>query len=305
MQEISKDKFEIVGNSTIESEKISKASLSFWKDVFTRFKKNKLAVFGLVLLILLIVMSLIGPLLTPYNYYENDYTKTNQPPSAEHYFGTDDLGRDMFARIWYGAKISLFIGVAAALIDLVIGVIWGGIAGYKGGKTDEVMMRIADVLYGIPYLLLVILLMVVLGQGIWTMILAMSITGWINMARMVRGQVLSLKSQEYILASRTLGASVSRIMSKHLVPNAMGPILVTLTLTVPNAIFTEAFLSYLGLGLTPPLASWGTMANDGIGALQYYPWRLFFPAMFICLTIFSFNVIGDGIRDALDPRLRK
>ncbi|MBQ6448604.1 ABC transporter permease [Cytobacillus oceanisediminis] len=305
MQEISKDKFEIVGNSSIESEKISKASLSFWKDVFTRFKKNKLAVFGLVLLILLIAMAFVGPLLTPYNYYENDLTKTNQPPSAEHYFGTDELGRDMFERIWYGAKISLFIGIAAAFIDLVIGVIWGGIAGYKGGKTDEVMMRIADVLYGIPYLLLVILLMVVLGQGIWTMILAMSITGWINMARMVRGQVLSLKSQEYILASRTLGASVSRIMGKHLIPNAMGPILVTLTLTVPNAIFTEAFLSYLGLGLTPPLASWGTMANDGIGAMQYYPWRLFFPAIFICLTIFAFNVIGDGIRDALDPRLRK
>ncbi|CAI9386506.1 ABC transporter permease [Niallia sp. Sow4_A1] len=305
MQEISKDKFEIVGNSSVESEKISKASLSFWKDVFTRFKKNKLAVFGLVLLILLIVMAFVGPFLTPYNYYENDLTKTNQPPSAEHYFGTDELGRDMFERIWYGAKISLFIGIAAALIDLVIGVIWGGIAGYKGGKVDEVMMRIADVLYGIPYLLLVILLMVVLGQGIWTMILAMSITGWINMARMVRGQVLSLKSQEYILASRTLGAGVSRIMGKHLIPNAMGPILVTLTLTVPNAIFTEAFLSYLGLGLTPPLASWGTMANDGIGAMQYYPWRLFFPAMFICLTIFAFNVIGDGIRDALDPRLRK
>lgn len=305
MQEISKDKFEIVGNSSVESEKISKASLSFWKDVFTRFKKNKLAVFGLVLLILLIVMAFVGPFLTPYNYYENDLTKTNQPPSAEHYFGTDELGRDMFERIWYGAKISLFIGIAAALIDLVIGVIWGGIAGYRGGKVDEVMMRIADVLYGIPYLLLVILLMVVLGQGIWTMILAMSITGWINMARMVRGQVLSLKSQEYILASRTLGAGVSRIMGKHLIPNAMGPILVTLTLTVPNAIFTEAFLSYLGLGLTPPLASWGTMANDGIGAMQYYPWRLFFPAMFICLTIFAFNVIGDGIRDALDPRLRK
>ena len=305
MQEISKDKFEIVGNSSIESEKISKASLSFWKDVFTRFKKNKLAVFGLVLLILLIAMAFVGPLLTPYNYYENDLTKTNQPPSAEHYFGTDELGRDMFERIWYGAKISLFIGIAAAFIDLVIGVIWGGIAGYKGGKTDEVMMRIADVLYGIPYLLLVILLMVVLGQGIWTMILAMSITGWINMARMVRGQVLSLKSQEYILASRTLGASVSRIMGKHLIPNAMGPILVTFKLTVPNAIFTEAFLSYLGLGLTPPLSRWGTMANDGIGAMQYYPWRLFFPAIFICLTIFAFNVIGDGIRDALDPRLRK
>ncbi|PKG25543.1 ABC transporter permease [Niallia nealsonii] len=305
MQQISKDKFTVVGNSKIEAEKITKPSLSFWKDVFMRFRKNKLAISGLVILIILIVMALIGPLLTPYNYYQNDLMKANQPPSAEHYFGTDDLGRDMFARIWYGAKISLFIGIAAALIDLAIGVIWGGISGYKGGKTDEVMMRIADVLYGIPYLLLVILLMVVLGQGLGTMILAMSITGWINMARIVRGQVLSLKNQEYILASRTLGSGITRIMSKHLIPNAMGPILVTLTLTVPTAIFTEAFLSYLGLGLTPPLASWGTMANDGISAMTYYPWRLFFPAMFICLTIFAFNVIGDGIRDALDPRQRK
>lgn len=306
MQQISKDKFKVVGNSQAEAEHISKPSLSFWKDVFMRFKKNKLAMFGLVVLILLIIMALIGPFLTPYDYRENDLMKANQPPSAEHYFGTDDLGRDMFARIWYGAKISLFIGVAAAVIDLIIGVIWGGISGYKGGRTDEVMMRIADVLYGIPYLLLVILLMVVSGtQGLGTMILAMSITGWINMARITRGQVLSLKNQEYILASRTLGAALPRIMGKHLIPNAMGPILVTLTLTIPNAIFTEAFLSYLGLGLAPPLASWGTMANDAIGAMTYYPWRLFFPALFICLTIFAFNVIGDGIRDALDPRLRK
>ncbi len=305
MQQISKEKFKVVGNSSAEAEQITRPSLSFWKDVFMRFKKNKLAMFGLVLLIILIFMAFVGPFLTQYDYRENDLLKANQPPSAEHYFGTDDLGRDMFARIWYGAKISLFIGIAAAIIDLVIGVIWGGISGYKGGRVDEVMMRIADVLYGIPYLLLVILLMVVLGQGLGTMILAMSITGWINMARITRGQVLSLKNQEYILASRTLGASLTRIMGKHLIPNAMGPILVTLTLTIPNAIFTEAFLSYLGLGLTPPLASWGTMANDGIAAMSYYPWRVFFPALFICLTIFAFNVIGDGIRDALDPRLRK
>jgi oligopeptide transport system permease protein len=160
-------------------------------------------------------------------------------------------------------------------------------------------------LYGVPYLLLVILLMVVLGQSLGTMILAMTITGWINMSRIVRGQVLSLKNQEYVLASRTLGASLTRIMGRHLIPNTMGPILVTMTLTVPSAIFTEAFLSYLGLGLTPPLASWGTMASDGLPAIKYYPWRLFFPATFICLTIFAFNVIGDGLRDALDPRLRK
>ncbi|MBS4188881.1 ABC transporter permease [Bacillus sp. FJAT-49705] len=303
--QISKDKFQLVGSKYEDAEKISKPSLSFWKDVFIRFRKNKLALFGLVLLILLIIMAIIGPHLTGYDYRTNDLTNKNQPPSSEHWFGTDDLGRDVFTRTWEGARISIFIGVAAALIDLFIGVLWGGIAGYKGGRTDEMMMRFADVLYGVPYLLLVILLMVVLGQGLGTMILAMTITGWINMSRIVRGQVLSLKNQEYVLASKTLGANTSRIMAKHLIPNAMAPILVTMTLTIPSAIFTEAFLSYLGLGLNPPLASWGSMASDGLPALRYYPWRLFFPATFICLTIFAFNVVGDGLRDALDPRLRK
>ncbi|WP_420828138.1 ABC transporter permease [Cytobacillus citreus] len=305
MMQISKDKFQLVGSKYEDAEKISKPSLSFWKDVFIRFRKNKLALFGLVLLILLIIMAIIGPHLTGYDYRTNDLTNKNQPPSSEHWFGTDDLGRDVFTRTWEGARISIFIGVAAALIDLFIGVLWGGIAGYKGGRTDEMMMRFADVLYGVPYLLLVILLMVVLGQGLGTMILAMTITGWINMSRIVRGQVLSLKNQEYVLASKTLGANTSRIMAKHLIPNAMAPILVTMTLTIPSAIFTEAFLSYLGLGLNPPLASWGSMASDGLPALRYYPWRLFFPATFICLTIFAFNVVGDGLRDALDPRLRK
>ncbi|MGD6899464.1 ABC transporter permease [Bacillus infantis] len=305
MGQISKDKFRVVGTQENDAEKISKPSLSFWKDVTLRFRKNKLAMFGIVLLAILVFMAIFGPYMTPYDYASNDLGNKNQSPSSEHWFGTDDLGRDVFARTWEGARISLFIGLAAALIDLFIGVLWGGIAGYKGGRTDEYMMRAADVLYGIPYLLLVILLMVVLGQSVGTMILAMTITGWINMSRIVRGQVLSLKNQEYVLASRTLGANVSRIMFKHLIPNTMGPILVTMTLTVPSAIFTEAFLSYLGLGLTPPVASWGTMANDGLPALRYYPWRLFFPATFICLTIFAFNVIGDGLRDALDPRLRK
>ncbi|WP_338449045.1 ABC transporter permease [Niallia oryzisoli] len=300
-----KDLFKLVGTKSADAEKISKPSLSFWKDVLYRFRKNKLALVGVVILALLIIMAIFGPMISGYDYASNDLSNKNQPPSAEHWFGTDDLGRDVFTRTWEGARISIFIGLAAAFIDLTIGVFWGGIAGYKGGRVDEYMMRTADVLYGIPYLLLVILLMVVLGSSLSTMILAMSITGWVNMSRIVRGQVLSLKGQEYVLASRTLGAGTSRIMSKHLIPNAMGPILVTMTLTIPSAIFTEAFLSFLGLGLTPPLASWGTMASDGLPALRYYPWRLFFPATFICLTIFAFNVIGDGLRDALDPRLRK
>lgn len=305
MENLPKEKFTIVGPRMSEAETISKPSLSFSKDVMIRFRKNKLALVGLVLLILLFLMAAFGPKMTSYDYKTNDLMNKNQPPSAEHWFGTDDLGRDVFARTWEGARISLFIGVAAALVDLFIGVLWGGISGYKGGRTDNVMMRVADILYGIPYLLLVILLMVVLGQKVGTMILAMTITGWINMSRIVRGQVLSLKNQEYVMAAKTLGANTARIMRKHLIPNTLGPILVTMTLTIPTAIFTESFLSYLGLGLTPPIASWGTMASEGLPALQYYPWRLFFPATFICLTIFAFNVVGDGLQDALDPRQRK
>src|SRR6185312_1738724 len=186
---------------------------------------------------------------------------------------------------WYGAKISLFIGLMASLIDLVIGVIWGAVAGFFGGKVDEYLMRIADIMYAVPYLLVVILLMVIMPKGLWTMIIAMTITGWISMARIVRGQVMKLKSEEYILASSSLGASNSRLLFRHLIPNTLGPILVTLTLTIPSAIFTEAFLSYLGLGVPAPRASWGTMSSDALSAFQYYPYQLFFPAFFICLTI--------------------
>ncbi|MFN2747120.1 MULTISPECIES: ABC transporter permease [Bacillus] len=305
MQQIPKDMFEPAAVDHSEAEKISKKNLSFWTDVFLRFKENKLALFGLVILILIALMAIFAPMFSSFQYEETDLTNTNQPPSAEHWFGTDDLGRDVFVRTWVGARISLTIGLAAALIDVLIGVIWGAISGIRGGRTDEIMMRIADILWAIPSLLMTILLLVVMGKGLITMIVAMVITGWINMARIVRGQVLQLKNQEFVLASRTLGAKNSRIIRKHLLPNIMSPILVTMTLTVPTAIFYEAFLSYLGLGVPQPLASWGTMATDGVQGLEYYPWRLFFPATFICLTMFAFNVIGDGLRDALDPKLRK
>ncbi|WP_269195055.1 ABC transporter permease [Bacillus licheniformis] len=305
MQQIPKDMFEPAAVDHSEAEKISKKNLSFWTDVFLRFKENKLALFGLVVLILIALMAIFAPVFSSFQYEETDLTNANQPPSGEHWFGTDDLGRDVFVRTWVGARISLTIGLAAALIDVLIGVIWGAISGIRGGRTDEIMMRIADILWAIPSLLMTILLLVVMGKGLITMIVAMVITGWINMARIVRGQVLQLKNQEFVLASRTLGAKNSRIIRKHLLPNIMSPILVTMTLTVPTAIFYEAFLSYLGLGVPQPLASWGTMATDGVQGLEYYPWRLFFPATFIYLTMFAFNVIGDGLRDALDPKLRK
>lgn len=303
--ELKQSDFEPLVIEASEAEKIAGESTSFWKDAWRRFSHNKLAIASLVLIAILGFMSIFGTVLSGQNYFDNDLMSANKPMSGEHWFGTDMLGRDLFARTWYGARISLFIGLMAALIDLVIGVIWGSVSGYIGGKVDEYMMRIADILTGVPYLLVVILLLVVLKPGLWTLIFAMTITGWINMARIVRGQVMSLKNNEYVLAARSLGSTASRIMWKHLVPNMLGPILVTLTLTVPTAIFTEAFLSFLGLGVPAPKASWGTMTSDALDSLRYYPYQLFFPAFFICITMLGFNVIGDGLRDALDPRDRR
>lgn len=302
---LSKDLFQPVEKDLIKAEEIARPSLSFWKDAWRRLKQNKLAMAGFWVLVFLAIMAIIGPSMNGYTYYDNNLKLKNLPPNGEFWFGTDDLGRDMFTRIWYGARISLFIGLSAALIDLIVGVIWGGVAAYYGGKIDEILMRIADILYGLPYLLVVIMLMVVMEQGLLTIILAMTITGWIGMARIVRGQVLQLKEQEFVLAAQSIGASSARILFKHIIPNATGPIIVTMTLTIPSAIFTEAFLSFLGLGVQAPVASWGTMANDGLGALRYYPWRLFFPAILISMTMLSFNVLGDGLRDALDPRMRR
>lgn len=286
-------------------EEITRPSLSFWQDVWRRLRLNHVAIAGLFALIFLAIFALLGPLISSHPYYETNLALKNQPPSKAFWFGTDDLGRDMFARTACGARISLFVGISAALIDLLVGVVWGGVAALAGGRVDNILMRVADILYAIPYLLIVIMLMVVMGSGLIPIIIALTITGWIGMARIVRGQLIQLKEQEYILAATALGASNRRILFKHLVPNAMGPIIVTVTITIPIAIFTEAFLSFLGLGVQAPIASWGTMASDGLPAMRYYPWRLFFPAFFISVTMLGFNLVGDGLRDALDPKLRK
>lgn len=302
----SKEMFEPISKEAlVEAAEDHSSGMSFWQDAWRRLKQNKLAMTGLGVIIFLIIMAIVGPSINEYTYSQQNLVMKNLPPSAEYWFGSDNFGRDLFTRTWYGARISLFIGITAALIDLIIGVIWGGVAGYYGGKVDEVMMRFADILYGLPYILVVVLLMVVLGQGIFTIIIAMTVTGWVGMARIVRGEVLKLKEQEYVLASLAIGANFRRVLFKHLLPNALGPILVTLTLTIPSAIFTEAFLSFLGLGVQAPIASWGTMTSDGLDSLRYYPWLLFFPAIFISITMLAFNVLGDGLRDALDPRLRK
>lgn len=276
---------------------------NYWQESWQRLLSNRAATAGLFILCFLIFMAIIGPFLTPYTYYETHLQMKNQPPSLHFWFGTDELGRDLFTRVWWGARISLFVGISASLIDLIIGVLYGSLAGSWGGKIEEAMMRIADILYSIPYLLVVILLMVIIGSGIMTILIALTITGWISMSRIVRGQILQLKELDFVLAAQTLGASRMRILLRHLIPNAMGPIIVTVTLTIPTAIFAEAFLSFLGLGVQAPIASWGTMASDGLPALRYYPWRLFFPAGFISLTMLSFNLLGDGLRDAFDPKM--
>lgn len=302
---LSKDMFEIVGKDEMNYDKIVRPSLTYWADAWRRLKENKLAIMSIIILIVVVAMAFIGPHLRPWSYDDQDFSVINKGPDSEHWFGTDDLGRDLFVRCWQGAKISLFIALISTIINVTIGIIYGGISGYLGGKTDMIMMRIVEIIYSIPELLWVILLMVVIGQGLGTIILAISITGWGGMARIVRGQILQIKQMEYVLAAKTLGADTSRIITKHLVPNTMGPIIINLTFQVPGAIFTEAMLSYIGLGLPEPIASWGTLAQRGTRMLLIHPYQLLFPALLISITMLALNILGDGLRDSLDPRLRK
>ncbi len=301
---IQEDLFEPLQTTTQEQKESSSASMSYWAESIRRLRANKASMIGLWILIFLALMAIFGPVFSSYTYYEIHLPQINTPPCKEFIFGTDELGRDIFTRICWGARISLFIGIMAALLDLIIGVTIGSFAGALGGKIDEIIMRIADSMHSIPYLLIVIMLMVIMGTGIPTILLALTITGWIGMARIVRGQIMQLKELDFVRAAAALGASKRRILLRHLIPNAMGPIIATMTLTIPSAIFTEAFLSFLGLGVQAPIASWGTMASDGLPAMRYFPWRLFFPAGFISLTMLCLNLLGDGMRDAFDPRLR-
>jgi len=304
-QTLKKSDFAKLEKSNEPTELVVRESISAWKDAWIRLKENKLAMLSLIILCIIVLFAIFGQKMTPFDYKTNDLSSTNLAPNSEHWFGTDALGRDMFERTWMGAGISLQVGLYAALVDVIIGVIIGGIMGYYGGRVDEILNRFCEVLYSIPSMLVVILLIVVLSPSMFTIVLALSLTGWINMAWIVRGQVMQLKSQEYVLAARTLGASTSHIMRKHLIPNAMGPIIVTITMTVPSAIFAEAFLSFLGLGVQSPAASLGTLINDALKAMTVYPWRLLFPAIIISLTMLCFNIFGDGLRDALDPKMKK
>jgi len=278
---------------------------SYWQDAWRRLQNNKLAIAGLIFILLITLAAITGPYFSGYSYADQNLAEANQPPSSMHWFGTDNLGRDLMTRVLYGARISLSIGIAASFINLTVGVLYGGIAGFAGGRIDNIMMRIVDILYGIPLLLYVILLMVVLGPGLLNIFLALGLVYWLGMARIVRGQILTIKKQEYVLAARLTGASSARILLRHLIPNSIGPILITTTLAIPEAIFTEAFLSFIGLGVSAPMASWGVLASEGVVSLRSYPFQLLYPALAISITMLSFNFLGDGLRDSLDPRMRK
>lgn len=304
MKMINKDLFVPLEREILQVQK-KEETLGYWQDAWIRLKKNKMALLGLIIIVCLIIVAIFGPIFSSHTYDEQNLMMTNSSPSWEHWFGTDNLGRDIFIRVLYGARISLAIGIVASLLNLFIGVIYGGIAGLFGGKIDRIMMNIVDILYSVPTLLYVILLMVILKPGLINIFIALGIGYWLQMARIVRGQILSMKEQEFILAARTIGVSKKRILFRHLLPNAMGAIIVTMTLAIPDAIFTEAFLSFIGLGVSAPMASWGVLASEGVNNLRAYPFQLFFPAVAISVTMLAFNFLGDGLRDVLDPKMRR
>lgn len=280
-------------------------SKTFFQSAKAEFKKNKRAVVGLVILVIVILMAILGPVFSPFSYEEQNMALRNASPSAQHMFGTDKMGRDIFVRILYGARISLGVGAVAAIVNLIIGSLYGGIAGYVGGKVDMVMMRIVDIIYSVPSMLYIVLIMLWLGAGVGSIILGISITCWIGMARIVRAEVKSLREQEFTMAAFVLGASSKRILLKHLLINAMGPIIVNITLMVPQAIFTEAWLSFLGVGISAPKASWGTLCEAARELILVYPMQTVYPLVAICLTIISFNFVGEGLERALDPKRKR
>ena len=278
---------------------------SLWDDARRRLFRNKAAVTSMILLGLLVLLAIIGPLLVPFHYDEirkNDVWMG--PLQGGHLLGADSLGRDLFARLLMGLGVSMAIGVVATVVSLIIGVAWGAIAGYVGGRTDEVMMRIVDTLYSLPFIFFVILLMVTFGRNIFLIFVAIGAVEWLTMSRIVRGQTLSLKQKEFVEAARAAGLSRGAIIARHIVPNLLGPVVVYVTLTIPAVIIAESFLSFLGLGVQPPMASLGTLINAGAQDMELAPWLLIFPSIVMIVTLMCFNFIGDGLRDAIDPKDR-
>jgi len=275
---------------------------SLWRDAWHRLAKNKIAVIGGIVLVLLTLASFIGPLLLRQSYETQDLQLGAVPPNAQHWFGTDTLGRDLFVRILYGGRVSLAVGFCATAVARTIGVLYGTISGFLGGKIDMFMMRIVDIIFALPFTVFVILLTVFFGRKFVLLFVAIGAVQWLMMARIVRAQVMSLRGQEFIEAAEALGLSKARIIFRHMIPNALGPIIVYATLTVPAVMLLEAFLSFLGLGVQPPMSSWGALIKEGADSMEEFPWLLIYPGLILALTLFSLNFLGDGLRDALDPR---
>ena len=299
------DLFEPLPEESRESDVINRESMSYWGQARAKMASDPLAMAGLAVIALMILFAALGPVVRPFPYDEQNYSVINQTPSAEHWFGTDKFGRDLFVRVAYGARISLTVGVAAAFINVTIGVFYGGISGYFGGTADMMMMIIVDIMDTIPTLLYMIIVMIFLGSNMRSIITALCLSYWLNTSRMVRAQILSIKNQDFVMAARVAGESGWRILTRHLIPNSIGPIIVMVTFLIPQAIFYEAFLSFIGIGISVPVASWGTLANDSLANMNMYPHLTVFPLAAISVTIFAFNFVGDGLRDALDPRLKR
>jgi len=278
---------------------------TIWGDAWVRLRRNKLAMIGGAFILLLTLGAIFAPLITPYDFAHQDLYAILEDPSAKHWLGTDGLGRDVFARLLYGARTSLAVGIFTQLIVLFIGVPLGAVSGYAGGKTDNFLMRFVDVMYGFPDILLIILLRYIFGGSIFMMFLAIGLVAWVNIARLVRGQVMSLKSRDFVSAARAMGGMGQYITFKHLLPNSLGPIIVSVTFNIPRAIFAEAALSYIGIGVKPPTPSWGAMIRDGYDVIFASWYQVFFPALAIALLMLAFTFVGDGLRDALDPKLRR
>jgi oligopeptide transport system permease protein len=300
------DLFEPVQRSAEDAEKITGSPVGFWGDAWRRLKRNRTAIAAGCVIILIIVLAVAGPWLTPYTPIGQNLAQQYETPSLSGFwFGTDEFGRSMFDRVWFGTRVSLYIAALVTVMDLGIGMTYGSISGYYGGRVDNVMQRIVEILVGIPILIVAILTMLILSPGILSLTIAIGLTGWTSAARLIRGQVLKLKEQEFFLASRSLGASTVRLIAKHLFPNVFYILIITLMYTVPTAVFFEAFLSFIGLGIQPPAASLGALINDGAHQMRFYPYLLIFPAAVLVMITISFRLLGDGLRDALDPRMRK
>lgn len=306
MTEITKDQFRKIPQSEKNAEYLARPKITYWSDAWRRFRMNKIALAALILLALITLLVIFGPMISGYSFEHAVGSERNMVPSAKHWFGTDELGRDLFTRIWVGGRVSILIGIVGAVISCVVGSIYGAISAYFGGTVDNIMMRIVEILNSVPYLLVIILIQVYFkDRNVWTMVFALTLTGWLGMARIVRGQLLALKNQDFVIAAQTLGVPVSKIITRHLIPNTLSVIIVAVTFDIPGYIFAEAFLSFLGVGIASPNTSWGAMASAAQQKFLFYPYQLFFPSLMIALTMLAFTLMGDGLRDALDPKLRQ